>query len=196
LNTEIAGLDPGEVRARRARYGANTLPAAKGSGALAQAWRQLVTEPMFLLLLAAAALCLLLGSRAEGLLLGTFALVTVALVLVQNQRSRKALDALRALAAPQACVLRGGVALSCPAADVVPGDMLLLDEGERIAADATLRRASALAVDESLLTGESLPVTKETPQAVFGGTLVVAGHGIGMGARGTDVAREAAALVL
>jgi len=173
-----AGLDPGEVLARRARHGPNTLPEAKGSGAFAQAWRQLVTEPMFLLLLAAAALYLLLGSRAEGVLLGVFALITVALVLVQNQRSRKALDALRAMAAPQARVLRGGVAMKCAAADVVPGDALLLEEGERIAADATLLRASALAVDESLLTGESLPLAKAPGENIFGGTLVVAGHGI------------------
>jgi P-type Ca2+ transporter type 2C len=179
LITDVArGLDPSEVLARRAQHGPNTLPEPEGSGVLAQAWRQLVTEPMFLLLLAAAALYLLLGSRAEGLLLGAFTLITVTLVLVQNQRSRKALDALRALAAPQARVLRGGVALQCPAADVVPGDALLLEEGERIAADALLRSATMLTVDESLLTGESLPVTKETSQAVFGGTLVVAGHGL------------------
>jgi P-type Ca2+ transporter type 2C len=172
------GLDEHEAAARRAQHGANTLPAAKGSGVLAQAWRQLVTEPMFLLLLAAAALYLLLGSRAEGLLLGTFALITVALVLVQNQRSRKALDALRAMAAPQARVLRGGVARTCAAADVVPGDALLLDEGERVAADAVLHRANALAIDESLLTGESAPVAKGVALPVFGGTLVVAGNGI------------------
>ncbi len=172
------GLDSSEVLAQRAQHGPNTLPEPKGSGAFAHAWRQLVTEPMFLLLLAAAGLYLLLGSRAEGLLLGAFALITVTLVLVQNQRSRKALDALRAMAAPQARVLRGGVAVQCPAADVVPGDALLLEEGERIAADATLLRASALAVDESLLTGESLPLAKEVSENVFGGTLVVAGHGI------------------
>jgi P-type Ca2+ transporter type 2C len=172
------GLDEREAVVRRERYGPNSLPATKGSGMLAQAWRQLVTEPMFLLLLAAAALYLVLGNRAEGLLLGTFALVTVTLVLVQSQRSRKALDALRAMAAPQARVLRGGVAVQCPAADVVPGDALLLEEGERVAADALLLQANTLAVDESLLTGESLPVAKAAPQAVFGGTLVVAGNGI------------------
>jgi P-type Ca2+ transporter type 2C len=172
------GLTEREAATRRAQHGENTLPTAQGSGVLAQAWRQLVTEPMFLLLLAAAALYLTLGNRAEGLLLGGFAVITVTLVLVQNQRSRKALDALRAMAAPQARVLRGGVAVQCAAADVVPGDALLLEEGERVAADATLLQASALAVDESLLTGESLPVAKAVAQAVFGGTLVVAGHGI------------------
>ncbi len=172
------GLDASEVISQRAQHGPNTLPEPEGSGVLAQAWRQLVTEPMFLLLLAAAGLYLLLGNRAEGLLLGAFALITVTLVLVQNQRSRKALDALRAMAAPQARVLRGGVAVQCPAADVVPGDALLLEEGERIAADAVLLRASALAVDESLLTGESLPLAKAASEKVFGGTLVVGGHGI------------------
>jgi Ca2+-transporting ATPase len=172
------GLPTSDARARLKRHGPNTLPAPRGSGWLAQAWRQLVTEPMFLLLLAAAALYLLLGSRAEGALLGGFALITVLLVLVQNQRSRRALNALRALAAPQARVLRDGQAQRVPAAEVVPGDWLLLEEGERVAADATLREASTLALDESLLTGESVPVDKAPGDAVAGGTLVIGGHGL------------------
>jgi Ca2+-transporting ATPase len=172
------GLDASEALARLRLHGPNALPAPRGSGVLAQAWRQLVTEPMFLLLLAAAALYLLLGDRAEGALLGVFAVATVLLVLVQNQRSRRALDALRALAAPRARVLRGGQAMSCAAADVVPGDWLLLEEGERVAADAQVREGQTLAVDESLLTGESVPVGKAVGDTVFGSTLVVGGFGL------------------
>jgi len=172
------GLGAAEARARLAQHGPNVLPEPAGSGRFAQAWRQLATEPMFLLLLVAAAIYLLLGNRAEGALLATFALVTVALVLAQNRRSRQALDALRALAAPQARVLRDGAAQRCAAAEVVPGDLLLLEEGERVAADALLRRAATLAVDESLLTGESVPVPKAAGERVFGGTLVVGGHAL------------------
>ncbi|HET9822792.1 MAG TPA: HAD-IC family P-type ATPase, partial [Burkholderiaceae bacterium] len=174
----LTGLDDAEARARLAHDGPNLLPAPAGSGPFAQAWRQLATEPMFLLLLAAAALYLLIGDLAEGALLGAFALVTVVLVLAQNRRSRRALDALRALAAPQARVLRSGAARRLPAAEVVRGDALLLEEGERVAADAVLREASALAVDESLLTGESVPVDKAAGDRMFAGTLVVGGHGV------------------
>jgi len=172
------GLDASDALARLRMHGPNALPAPRGSGTLAQAWRQLVTEPMFLLLLGAAALYLLLGNRAEGALLGVFAVATVLLVLVQNQRSRRALDALRALAAPRARVLRSGEAVACATAEVVPGDWLLLEEGERIAADACVREGNTLAVDESLLTGESIPVGKAVGDTVFGGTLVVGGFGL------------------
>ncbi len=178
MHPSAPGLSDDEARTRLAQHGPNALAAARGSGALAQAWRQLVTEPMFLMLLAAAALYLALGSRAEGLLLGVFALATVALVLVQNLRSRRALDALRALGAPQARVLRGGTARRIAAAGVVPGDCLLLEAGERVAADARLLQSVGLALDESLLTGESVPVDKRAADAVFGSTLVVSGHGM------------------
>ena len=174
---EPHGLDDAQARERLARHGPNRLDPQRGPGAIAQAWSQLATEPMFLLLLAAAALYLALGDRAEGLLLGGFAVLTVALALLQHQRSRKALDALRALSAPQARVLRGGAPRRVPAAEVVPGDLLLLEEGERVAADARVIRGSALSADESLLSGEIVPVAKPAGALVFAGTLVVGGHG-------------------
>lgn len=175
--TPAEGLDDAQVRLRLAAHGPNRFGEAGRRGAFAEAWSQLAAEPMFLLLIAGAALYLALGNRAEGLLLGAFALVTVALALLQHRRSRRALDALRALAAPKARVLRDGVARSVDAAGIVPGDLLLLEEGERVAADARVRDASALALDESLLTGESVPVAKGTDATVHGGTLVVAGNG-------------------
>ena len=150
---------------------------------------------MFLLLLVAAAIYLLLGDLGEGLLLGGFALLSVGLVVFQQRRSARALDALRELSAPQARVWRGGQSRRIAAREIVPGDWIVLGEGERVAADAVLRQAQALTVDESLLTGESVPVRKRASDAplaaaaaeppggddlsqVYAGTLVTTGHGL------------------
>ncbi|KFL37819.1 hypothetical protein N788_01230 [Arenimonas donghaensis DSM 18148 = HO3-R19] len=138
---------------------------------------------MFLLLALAAGAYLVLGEPAEGALLGGFALVTIGLVVVQERRSERALEALRALGAPVAVVIRGGVAQRLPAAEVVPGDFLVVEEGVRVPADATLHDARSLAVDESLLTGESLPVEKRAggegeAGEVFAGTLVIGGNAL------------------
>ena len=142
-----------------------------------------MTEPMFLLLALAAAAYLVLGEPAEGALLGGFALVTIGLVVVQERRSERALEALRALGAPMAVVIRAGIARRLPAGEVVPGDLLVVEEGARIPADARLQSARSLAVDESLLTGESLPVEKRSGAEgdageVFAGTLVIAGNAL------------------
>jgi Ca2+-transporting ATPase len=154
----------------------------------------ITTEPMFLLLLLAAFLYLMLGELGEGLLLGFFALVTVGLVIFQERRSEHALDALRDLAAPQARVIRDGAVKRVAARDLVPGDLIVLSEGVRVPADCLAREATGLALDESLLTGESVPVRKvaststlsadapppggdDLPQ-VYAGTLVVSGHGL------------------
>ena len=165
--------------ARRAQHGPNTLPEPKGSGVLAQAWRQLVTEPMFLLLLAAAALYLLLGNRAEGLLLGAFALITVTLVLVQNQRSRKALDALRAMAAPQARVLRGGVARAMPGGRCRARRCAVARRrrARRRRRDAVARAARWRSMNRCS-PARACRWPRRCREPVFGGTLVVAGHGI------------------
>lgn len=175
--------------------------------------RGVFTEPMFLLLLAAAALYLLLGDLGEGLLLAFFAVVTVGLVVFQERRSEHALAALRVLSAPQVRVLRGGLMARIPARELVPGDFFLVGEGERVAADGIVREAVGLQVDESLLTGESVPVSKRvwqlqdglamaSPQSnggafVYASTLAIAGHAVieavATGA-GTQVGRIGASL--
>jgi len=187
------GLDEAGVAAARERFGRNEMPAAERRGP----WRTLgsiLAEPMFVLLLVAAGLYLALGDRAQGLLLAFFALVTVGLVVLQERRSERALDGLRALAAPRATAWRGGARIRLPAAELVPGDLVLLDEGERVPADGIVREGEALAIDESLLTGESGPVRKTVQPAglpardaapggddrpvVFAGTLVLRGHAL------------------
>ena len=187
------GLDDAEAARRLAQLGPNEIRDRERRGLL-RTLRGIATEPMFGLLLVAAGVYLLLGDLAEGLLLAFFAVVTVGLVIAQERRSEHALDALRDLAAPQARVIRGGQVRRIAARELVPGDCFLLAEGERVAADAVVRRAGALTVDESLLTGESVPVRKtasddaasgvparaggdDTP-FVYAGTLVVAGHGV------------------
>ncbi|MBI2398531.1 MAG: cation-translocating P-type ATPase [Xanthomonadales bacterium] len=188
------GLSSAEASAALARHGPNLLPQTGRRGF----WRVLgsvLTEPMFLLLALAAGLYLLLGDLAEGVLLGAFAAATIGLVVAQQRRSERALAALRALGAPNAVVLRDGRVQRIAAAEVVPDDLLLVDEGERVAADGVLLDVRELAVDESLLTGESVPVRKRALAAdeaadraalpggehqaqIYAGSLVVSGEGL------------------
>ncbi|MBN9310943.1 HAD-IC family P-type ATPase [Devosia sp.] len=182
-----AGLESGlatvEAQRRLAAIGPNTLPSAKPVTVWGRILR-LASEPMLILLLLAAAIYFVLGSLTEGIMLMLFALFSISLMLFQEWRSDNALAALRQLSAPLARVRRDGEEISLPSADLVPGDVVVLNEGERVPADGVLLTASQLAVDESLLTGESVPVSKAAdgaipsrPAGVYGGTLVVAGHG-------------------
>ncbi len=181
------GLSTAEARARQVRFGPNLLTQSERRG-LRQTVVAVLGEPMFLLLLVAAGLYLALGDLGEGLLLSAFAVLSVTLVVWQEQRSARALDALRELAAPQVRVWRDGQPVVIPARDLVPGDFIAVGEGERVTADAVLRESGALSVDESLLTGESAPVHKRPASGadaagadasrLHAGTLVVAGAGV------------------
>ena len=157
------GLSSAEAAVRRLRHGANVL-AASGRRGLLRIATAVATEPMFLLLLVAAGVYLLLGDLGDGLLLAAFALLSVALVVMQERRSERALEALRDLAAPQVRVWRDGRLQRLPASELVPGDCFAIAEGERVAADALLLACTGLSVDESLLTGESVPVLKRAAQ--------------------------------
>ena len=153
---------------------------------------EVIREPMFLMLVAAGTLYLLMGSPGDALMLLGFVFVVMAITIIQERRTERALDALRDLSSPRALVIRGGLRRRVAGREVVRGDILVLSEGDRVPADAILRRAINLSVDESLLTGESVPVRK-TPSAdaqglerpggddlpsVYSGTLVTAGQGI------------------
>ena len=167
----VRGLSTEEARARQARVGPNLITQRERRGVL-QVMGAVLSEPMFLLLLVAAGLYLVLGDLGEGLLLSAFAILTLALVIWQVHRSTRALDALRELAAPQVRVWRDGRPCVIAARDLVPGDVIAVAEGERVTADAVLREAATLSVDESLLTGESASVHK---RPVLGTTDVVDG---------------------
>jgi len=187
----ITGLSEHEASERLRLDGYNELPAQQRRGALRIAG-EVAREPMFLLLVAAGTLYLLTGAMADALMLLGFVFVVMAITIVQERRTEGALDALRELSSPRALVMRDGQARRIAGREVVRGDLLILAEGERVPADAVLRRATHLSVDESLLTGESVPVRKapalgvipwqapggDDQPTLYSATLVTAGQGL------------------
>ncbi len=190
--TDKAGLRSDEAAERLRREGPNALPrGAKRS--LVRIVRDVLAEPMFGLLLGAGAIYLLLGDRLEAVLLLIFASLSVVIAVIQEARSERVLEALRDLTSPRALVIRDGKRQRIAGRDVVRGDIVLLAEGDRVPADAVLIEARDLQTDESLLTGESVPVRKRAragetePEIrpggddlphVFSGTLVVRGQAV------------------
>ncbi|MEO5693585.1 MAG: cation-translocating P-type ATPase [Usitatibacter sp.] len=177
------GLDTPEAARRRATDGPNSLPTRERPGVFALL-RQVMREPMFLLLAATAAIYLMLGDLHESLVLSASLLVVISITVVQERRTERALEALEDLSSPRALVIRDGVQVRIAGPDVVRGDILVLREGDRVAADARLLECHDLMLDESLLTGESVPLEKngagdEPGARVFSGTLVVRGSGFG-----------------
>lgn len=165
----IEGLTTDEAARRLAEYGPNEQPRAAPPGVFAIALRTL-KEPMFFLLASAALLYLFVGDLGEGLFMVAGAAASITLVVLQELRTERALQALNRLAEPTASCLRDGVERRIPARDLVPGDIILVGEGERAPADALLIGDDALVLDESLLTGESVPVTKTLASEDHSGT--------------------------
>lgn len=176
------GLSSTEAAARLARDGPNLLPQPER-----RAWLLIILnvlrEPMLLLLLAAAAIYLLLGDAGEAAALGASVLIVIAMTAYQEQKTERALQALRDLSSPRARVLRDGEPRLLAGRDVVVGDIILVSEGDRVPADAIVFEESDLQVDESMLTGESVPVhctvaSSEDQQGLLhASTLVVRGRG-------------------
>ena len=123
--------------------------------------REVVTEPMFLLLVACGAIYMLLGDRHEAFMLLGFVFVVMGISFVQQRRAERSLDALRDLSSPRALVVRDGQPRRIAGRELVVGDVVLLAEGDRVPGDMRLVEASNLTIDESLLTGESAPVMKQ-----------------------------------
>jgi P-type Ca2+ transporter type 2C len=175
----LIGLTEREAQLRLAQYGPNALPSPRRR----KLWmivRDTLREPMFLLVVGAAALYLVVGDLFEGLFLTGGAVLTILLVVSNQARSERALEALRELAQPFARVLRDGLERRILARDLAPGDLLLVSEGQRLPADALLVAGDVLVVDESALTGESAPVTRAPGGAdlLLAGSLTVSGHGV------------------
>ncbi|NIJ15394.1 cation-translocating P-type ATPase [Sphingobium vermicomposti] len=187
-----AGLSASQARQRLAEDGPNELPRPNRRTPLRIA-AEVLREPMFAMLLAAGTIYLLLGDKTEALVLLGFAGLSILLTIVQEARTERTLEALRDLSAPRALVIRDGETVRVPGREVVHGDMLVLEAGDRVAADALLIEVQELEADESLLTGESVPVRKRAAQAgdldqaepggddtphLFSGAVVTRGGGI------------------
>jgi Ca2+-transporting ATPase len=173
----LTGLTAAEAARRLAAFGPNELPHGR-SRSLPRILKEILAEPMFALLLGSGVIYLLLGDKLEACLLLVFASISTVIAVVQEARSERVLEALRDLTSPRALVIRDGTRARIPGREVVPGDLLVLAEGDRVPADARLIEAREVSADESLLTGESVPVPKHTGTGVFSGTLIVRGHGV------------------
>ena len=210
MTDSSSGLSEQEARERLAAEGYNELPSSDRSGLL-RAAGEVLGEPMFLLLLACGGIYVLVGDVHEAAILLGFVVLVAAITLYQEQKTEHTLAALRDLSSPRALVVRDGVRRRIAGREVVRGDVLVLSEGDRVPADAALLSCLNLSADESLLTGESVPVRKavwdgaspierptgEASAFVYAGTLVTHGHGVGIvqatGAR-TEMGRIGTAL--
>ncbi|GAB2449558.1 cation-transporting P-type ATPase [Nocardioides hungaricus] len=174
----VAGLSAAEVAARRAEYGANVAPRAPRRSAGGRVLDQL-RDPMILLLLGAGAVVAAVGDPTDAAIILAVVCLNTAIGVVQEIRAANALDALDRLAAPHATVVREGRQSRIAATDLVPGDVVRLDAGDVVPADLRLELAAGLEVDESTMTGESVPVGRRAGAELFAGTVVTRGRAHG-----------------
>ena len=189
--TNLQGLSDQQASENLALDGYNELPSTKRRSFFKIVF-EVMREPMFLLLIACGVLYLLLGDLEEALMLLGFVFVVMGITLYQEQKTERALEALRDLSSPRALVIRNGVQQRIAGREVVRDDIILLSEGDRVPADAVLLSGTNVNVDESLLTGESIPVRKrfwdglqelgrpggDDLPFVYSGTMVIKGQGI------------------
>jgi len=192
----LPGLSDAQVAQARKLFGYNELPGANKRG-LFRIILGVFSEPMFLLLVVCGFVYLLVGEPTDALMLLGFVLIMMVITVVQEGKTERTLDALRDLSSPRAKVIRNGTRMVIPGRELVAGDVVVLEEGERVPADGNLIFNSNLLVDESLLTGESVPVHKtasvtldqasgeeasrpggEENSWVYSGSLVVAGQAV------------------
>lgn len=158
-DTARLGLTSAEAARRLAAEGPNELPHSDHRSGF-RILRDVVKEPMLALLLGSGAIYALLGETKDALVLSAFACLSILITLVQEWRSERVLEALRDLSSPRALVIRDGERQRIAGREVVRGDLVVLAEGDRVPADAVLTSAQDLQADESLLTGEAMPVRK------------------------------------
>jgi Ca2+-transporting ATPase len=186
-----SGISQKEAAEKLEKEGYNELPSSKPKSVFNIAIG-VVKEPMFLLLVACGTLYLILGDIQEGLMLLSFVFVVMGIEFYQEKKTEKALDALKDLASPRALVIRDGETIRIPGKEVVSGDIVVLQEGDRVPADAIVLESNNLLADESLLTGESVPVRKrewtegdnsfipggDDIPVVYSGSMIVQGNGL------------------
>jgi len=178
LKLSFNGLTEGEALRLLQVNGHNELPQSKKRSLFVLIFSAL-REPMILLLISCASLYLLIGKASDSLFLFISVIGVVGISLYQEYRSSRALEALRDLSSPRALVIRDGKEKRIPGAEVVLGDLLVVNEGDRVAADCILLESSHLQADESLLTGEALPAEKSSrlKDKIFASTLITRGTG-------------------
>ncbi len=171
-----SGLTDEEAVRRLAEHGRNELEQIKIATPLKILASQFL-DFMLLLLIIAAAISFLIGERLDGIVITGFVLFNAILGFIQEYRAQRALEALKSMISPQARVIRGGSEKMLDAAELVPGDLILLAAGDRVQADATVS-SGELRMDESALTGESVPVNRTAGDLVQAGTIVTYGRGM------------------
>lgn len=188
----VDGLSQAEVAVRLARFGPNTLPHGQQTGVVVVFLRQFMS-PLIYVLLVAAGIAVAMGDWEDGVFIGVVLLINAIIGTIQEYNAQRSAAALASLSVPHALVLRDGEELEIDAAQLVPGDLVLVETGMRVPADLRLVAANGLQIDESLLTGESKAVAKR-PEAMvepsaalgdrinmaFAGTLVSRGRGRGL----------------
>lgn len=184
----LKGLTNEEVEKLREIYGRNELMEEKKEGFIKKVFKVL-SEPMFLLLIAAAVIYFILGEPKDAMVMLVFVLGIISIDIIQEWKTDKTLNALKDLSAPRIKVIRNGTEDNISSSDLVPGDIMIISEGVKIPADGEVIKANDLSVDESSLTGEAEPVWKFTindkiengdywrKDYCYGGTLVTQGSG-------------------
>lgn len=189
--TASPGLSEQEASARLATDGANELP-RQGRRTVPRIAVEVFREPMFQLLIAAGLVYLAIGDLGEALMLLGFAAVNVLIAVYQESKTERVLEALRDLTSPRALVIRGGARRRIAGRELVRGDVIVVNEGDRVPADAIILSGVSLEADESLLTGEAVPVRKavwngapievrpggDDLPLIYSGTMIVKGHGL------------------
>jgi Ca2+-transporting ATPase len=177
-NITTTGLGSDEVLKLREQFGPNLLSRQRSARWWKIIW-DVVREPMFLLLAIASSLYFILREPREGWMMLFAMAFVIAISVWQDFRSKRAIDALRELTTPTVKVVRDGQTVTVVPAELVPGDIVLLEEGVLVPADGVIISAHDLTVNESVLTGESLPVSKtasEKEGKLFQGTLIETGN--------------------
>lgn len=186
----LKGLTATEVTARQKAHGYNEIPLTSRKRFFRILW-EVITEPMFILLLVCFSVYLLLGDWMEAMMLLGFVAISIVITIYQENKTEKSLEALKDLSSPRALVIRDGQRQRIPGREVVVEDLIFLNEGDRVPADGELIWCMNLRIDESIITGESVAVTKRVEKNltdrrpggehlpfVFSSTLIVAGQGI------------------
>lgn len=188
---DLSGLTSTQASALLKKYGPNELPSQRHKSGIKLLF-DIIREPMLLLLLVSGLIYFTLGDLKDAAMLFVSVIIVISITVYQEQRSEKVLESLRQLSSPKTIVIRNGRYDQVSSREIVPGDIVVIREGDRIPGDGFLLSSTNIAVDESVLTGESLAVRKsvwngqdefkrpggDDLSSIFSGTLVVQGHGL------------------